>query len=372
MKILTIEPYPNYHFRTIISKLNSNYKLSHLSFGDVPNFRQGQEWETGSKNSSLLNAISSLFKCDAPIFLGILSPAPKMIILFIIACLIKRKVFVASEGLKKAKRQGIIPRTIFKCLSRITNITFLCIGHNANKDYFQLGFDKANFRKFGFSENYQAFQQEEFEQSLIKYDKDEFHILLAGRLIARKNFSVVLDAIVRILNASVVERKIVVHIAGDGEELSNLQKIVKNTPALDVHFYGHVNSTELAKLYKKSQLFVLPSLYEGWGVVVNNALHYGLPCLCLDSVRSAKGFLVKQNINGLVINEADMDKSLIHFINMPSQEIKRMALASYDFSKLWSTDNFAKELGHLLSGSLEKVPQFGPLSLYPISEDIDV
>lgn len=372
MNIVTIEPYPNYHFRSIINKLKSRHQVKQVAFEDVPSFRKGEDWEKNSSSRGLFATIKSIFKNDVPIFLGILSPAPKMLLLFILACIVKRDVYVASEGLKTPKRPNLLTRSIFRFLTCLTNIHFLCIGKNANKDYARLGFEQATFRKFAFSEDYQNYSNQSFEAELEKYDSRECHLLLAGRLIERKNFSSVLSACANLTNSDSVNRKLVLHIAGEGPEHDELVRICQQAPQLTYYFHGHVDKAKLALLYKQAHLFVLPSLYEGWGVVVNNAIHYGLPCICFDTVRSAKGFLVEDNKNGFVITAGNCESAIEKFSNLPTYEMKNMARSAYQHAQLWSTDNIAEQFEALLLKKTNKIPDNGPLSYYPISENLDV
>lgn len=58
-----------------------------------------------------------------------------------------------------------------------------------------------------------------------------------------------------------------------------------------VRFGGYVASGTVAELYRRSSLLVFPSLYEGWGLPVSEALAFGIPAACsnLPSLREAAG-----------------------------------------------------------------------------------
>jgi glycosyltransferase involved in cell wall biosynthesis len=51
----------------------------------------------------------------------------------------------------------------------------------------------------------------------------------------------------------------------------------------DIEFTGSVSDKELADLYKNAAVFVLPSLYEGFGLPVLEAMSYGVPCIVSDN-----------------------------------------------------------------------------------------
>jgi glycosyltransferase involved in cell wall biosynthesis len=49
-----------------------------------------------------------------------------------------------------------------------------------------------------------------------------------------------------------------------------------------VHFVGHVANRQLAALYRRARLMVFPSLFEGLGIPLLEAMHCGVPVLCSD------------------------------------------------------------------------------------------
>jgi glycosyltransferase involved in cell wall biosynthesis len=71
---------------------------------------------------------------------------------------------------------------------------------------------------------------------------------------------------------------------GDGELRTALESLTQRL-SVRAHFIGFRGQTELSPLYHAADLLVLPSLYsETWGLVVNEALHHGLPSVVSDAV----------------------------------------------------------------------------------------
>ncbi len=56
---------------------------------------------------------------------------------------------------------------------------------------------------------------------------------------------------------------------------------------------GHVPNEELASYYQSHDIFILPSLREPWGLVVEEALYYGLPVLASEHVGAASDFITR-------------------------------------------------------------------------------
>jgi glycosyltransferase involved in cell wall biosynthesis len=78
----------------------------------------------------------------------------------------------------------------------------------------------------------------------------------------------------------------------------------------DVRFAGFVPQQEKALYYLLCDLFILPSITlkvpEEWGLVVNEAMSVGKPVIVTDSVGCAYE-LVKNNVNGLIVPEKDIE-----------------------------------------------------------------
>jgi glycosyltransferase involved in cell wall biosynthesis len=65
------------------------------------------------------------------------------------------------------------------------------------------------------------------------------------------------------------------------ERAHSLQKLAKNLGiAAHVKFLGHVPEMELAKIYATASCLVFPSLHEGFGIPIVEAMSFGLPVIC--------------------------------------------------------------------------------------------
>jgi glycosyltransferase involved in cell wall biosynthesis len=75
-----------------------------------------------------------------------------------------------------------------------------------------------------------------------------------------------------------------------------------------IEIVGHVPQDALPALYRSARALVLPSVTtdkhrEAWGLVVNEAMHTGLPVVVTDAVGAAAGGLVENDVTGLVVPE---------------------------------------------------------------------
>lgn len=121
-------------------------------------------------------------------------------------------------------------------------------------------------------------------------------LLFSGKLSPRKGPDLLVDA-VRLLPAE-VRRAVTVVFLGSGELRAKLQELASDIPSLNVRFLGFQNQTQLSRYYHAADMLVLPSRHsETWGLVVNEALHHGVPCVVSEAVGCAPD-LVEPGVTG--------------------------------------------------------------------------
>jgi glycosyltransferase involved in cell wall biosynthesis len=114
-------------------------------------------------------------------------------------------------------------------------------------------------------------------------------VLYAGRLIREKGLYELLEAFARVRSGA--EAHLIV--AGEGPEAGGLQQRAEELGiAGDVTFTGHLAEEDLAALYRRATLLVLPSYSEGLPTVILEALAFGLP-IVTTPIRGAADHLVE-------------------------------------------------------------------------------
>ncbi|HEY9708659.1 MAG TPA: glycosyltransferase family 4 protein [Oculatellaceae cyanobacterium] len=115
-------------------------------------------------------------------------------------------------------------------------------------------------------------------------------ILFCGKLISKKNPELLIEAVTKIPETE--RHRLGLLYVGSGFLAEKLQSMVANLSELKVHFAGFKNQQELPPYYLAADLMVLPSRRQGevWGLVVNEALQAGLPCIVTDAVGCAVDF----------------------------------------------------------------------------------
>lgn len=158
-----------------------------------------------------------------------------------------------------------------------------------------------HFKRLGSSDEKLIFSPYCVDQTPFKLDKEvrqrlrpelrknlgipEEHIVLtfSGKLSRRKGPDLLLEAVKEMPEE--IRRKLAVLFIGDGELKAELDAMSKKEPQIKTVFAGFKNQTEISGYYHASDLLALPSRHsETWGLVVNEALHHGLPCVASEEV----------------------------------------------------------------------------------------
>lgn len=116
-------------------------------------------------------------------------------------------------------------------------------------------------------------------------------ILFASKLMRRKHPELVLDALEMLQRRGIFASVLIV---GSGEMEPLLRVRVAERALKSVCFAGFVNQSDLPEFYAVSDIFVLPSEDEPWGLVVNEVMCAGLPVVASDEVGCAPDLIEGQ------------------------------------------------------------------------------
>ena len=356
--------YPNNHSTINLEHLRDEHSSIEVRFyywHDFPDFRRINKWSIPEgaiqlklrQPWKLLREIRSVAKdFDAVYFQSFSTPRIMMplLLLYFLSIGKFQRILIASEGLKK--KPSTCKKFILAKLFNSPHITHLGIGAGSSQDFFDLGFTKWQYRKFCFNERYSDVP------IAIGSNSDHLTLLSVGQLINRKGH----QRFIKILGNSSLKEHIQLQIAGEGELRDSLFAQCAELHLSDqVYFHGHCDHTRLHKLFAQADAFILLSDYDGWGVVVNQAISYGLPCILSSGVRSGAGYLVDHEINGFICDTdcqvADALEKLYHNSVLRHE----MSRASLDRAKVWNLNVTSSRLAAFLEEPA-KMYESGPLS----------
>jgi len=136
------------------------------------------------------------------------------------------------------------------------------------------------------------------EIGLAGFDKI---VITVGRLIKSKRIDVAITA------WSAMPANWLLVVVGTGELDAALRNQAKELGLGNVRFTGHLNAESLKKMYRASDLFVLPTESDVWGLVVNEALAVGLPVITTDKCIAGLELIVN-GYNGHILTVGDPEQ----------------------------------------------------------------
>lgn len=137
-----------------------------------------------------------------------------------------------------------------------------------------------------------------FTVSEEKKITDEFHVLQAGGVVLRKGVLSLLHAFKKLRG-----RGHFLHFAGGGLETSGIKKHVEKLSGDNVIYHGALNFAHLLDLYRSSDVCVLASVADGFGMVVPQAMSCGKPVIVTENVGARS--LIRDGVNGFVVKPGD-------------------------------------------------------------------
>jgi glycosyltransferase involved in cell wall biosynthesis len=148
--------------------------------------------------------------------------------------------------------------------------------------------------------------------NLFKAEPESLHLLFVGRLDRQKGYDILISAF---KEARKHRKDLRLHIVGEAVRADGSTI----TASEGVDFAGWIDSGKLDDWYRSADVLVVPSRWEGFGLVVAEALRNGTPVICSD--RGALPDLVREDetghvfsfgVEGLVSCLTSLDRKALH------------------------------------------------------------
>ena len=242
----------------------------------------------------------------------------------------KRPYVLQSEGGLPKSGKGL--KESFK-KSLIKGANLYLSGMRADGDYFSAyGADPSKIRTYPFA----SLHEKDLinvpvgpeEKDRIKRElgiNDHRMILYVGRIIQCKGIDVLIRA------CEGMPDDVGVYLIG-GKESEPYATIAKNAHMTNLHYIDHIPLGILKYYYMAADVFVLPTRGDTWGLVINEAMTYGLPVIttkkCVAGLQ-----LIENDENGFLIDSED---------SVDLNEKMRYLLERGDIRKKMSQNNIDK------------------------------
>jgi glycosyltransferase involved in cell wall biosynthesis len=162
--------------------------------------------------------------------------------------------------------------------------------------------------------------------------KFDYLLLYIGKIEKRRNISFILDVL-----TALRAKNLGLLIVGQGPDINNLaNEIVKLKLNHQVLIIKGIPNNQLKQIYELADLFLLPSLYEPYGMVILESLYFGLPVIASKTAGPLD--IIKDKKLGvcLELNPQLWANHIKFFLEMKNHENyrKNYIISNYDWDKI--------------------------------------
>jgi glycosyltransferase involved in cell wall biosynthesis len=166
--------------------------------------------------------------------------------------------------------------------------------------------------------------------------------LVLSRLVPKKQPELVVEA----FRQARAETECQLLIVGSGPCEAEIRRQVSDSGIPDVHLAGFLDQAQIPEAYAASDVFIQFSReHETWGLVVNEAMNFGLPVIASDKVGAATD-LVEEGRTGFVADHRDLE-GLVRGMRALARDPARrdsMGEAARERVSGWNHDVAAREV----------------------------
>lgn len=192
---------------------------------------------------------------------------------------------------------------IKKLKNSLKNIDYFLPVSKELKEYYELKFVNTNVK-------YIRHALAHYPLEPNKYNGKK--LISVGRLSKEKGY---LDLIDIFYDLNKIDKEYTLTIVGSGfEEEAIKEKIKEKKLDKKVNLTGFLNKKEVNKLYSKSSIYLMTSLSESFGLVLIEAMSFGIPCVAFDTAEGSKEII--NGKNGLIIKNRDKEKMVLEVDNI--------------------------------------------------------
>lgn len=188
------------------------------------------------------------------------------------------------------------------------------------------------------------------EQPLRDQRKSEmglprYNFLYAGRFVERKNLDMFIRAFHEAKNSAAQGHDWGLILSGEGNQKPQLQTLIRSLGCESVHWMEPCEWYEVPIRYTLADIAVLPSTFEPFGFLTNEAMVYSMPVLVSERCGSAAD-LVIDGLNGYrfdPFDQPDFTRKLRWFMEHP-EKFGQMGSNGKTIIDQWSPDIITEEL----------------------------
>lgn len=242
--------------------------------------------------------------------------------------------FINNDGgfVRHSFFKDILKRTLFSGAS-------LCLaGGEVSREYFKAyGVKDEKIRIHNFTSLTEGdvldHLPDQVEKNLIRrkfnIPLEKVIVIAVGQFIPRKGF----DLLLRSWKDIITKGHTHLLLIGGGSNRAEYEAYIQENGIQDITIIDFLPKDTLIQYYQASDIFVLPTREDIWGLVINEAMSQGLPVISTQMCLAAKELVVPE-VNGFLYEVKDTEK-LTEYLNMlVSDETLRKAMGRRNIEKM--------------------------------------
>ena len=326
---------PSFHQNDLFNELCQRFDKFEVIYAHEQDLtRKEQGWDFDfiqhydskiiSKNLNIRQLINYVFqnRTSTHIVNGIWAEKSFFFVILLLN-LFRADFFIYSEAPVPTKKRSIFKKMMLNFLVKpISKLLiqrakgFFAVSVFA-EDYFKsLGIKPEKIYRFGY---FRKVEKNDF----IKTDSTINQLIFVGQLIERKGIFTLLEAI---KNSIKITQNFQLNVIGTGDLTTSIKQYIQTHYLQNfITLQGAVDSQNVAQYIQKADLLILPSIFDGWGMVVNEALQNQVPVLISDQCGAKE--LIEHGKNGLIFeaqNVESLTDELLKFLQLSSGEKAKM------------------------------------------------
>lgn len=174
-------------------------------------------------------------------------------------------------------------------------------------------------------------------------------VAVVGRLVPHKQVEHAVDAVLKLRPEF---PDLVLHVVGDGWWDANLREYVAERGAHDVvRFEGHVSEQRKHELYGRAWVLALPSLKEGWGLVIGEAGMHRTPTVAYHAAGGTQES-VQHDYSGILVDDEEEFTAALGRLLRDTRLRERLGVGAEDRSRIFSWEHAQAAFGRVLESAL--------------------
>lgn len=267
--------------------------------------------------------------------------------------IINRTPYIIWNGsiAKQGRKDSFIRTVQRRFLTRFAN-AFVAYGTKAKSYLMSIGASEEKVFIATNTVDTSFFEKETEKQRARLVDDEIHHFIYLGYLVPRKNVGQLIE-IAKTLKSH--RSDFCIDIIGDGESKNSLESMVKEYELSDqVKFHGFKQKEELPPYFAKAKALLFQTDFDIWGLVLNEAMAAGVPCLSSVNAGASEDLIVNGE-NGYIVdyqNKADILEKINFIIENPEKAAELGKHAGEFIRKNASLSNASKGFVKAIKTSL--------------------